>query len=177
MTSTATNPLYVETASQLGLLQTPSIPPLAAFVLDEAAPAATKRFVQRYLLIPPPPQIAQAMADLVDSLMRPNARPLPPLMVPPLGKVLSPVRAGQASANIYGDVLQSLSTAKLVLIEKDQTLPTNSLLILCEHESGLPCEKDSLAERCQNAIDTIQAVISPAFHITNQQEEHHLEPF
>ena len=171
MTSTSTNPLYVETASQLGLLQTPSIPPLVAFVLDEAAPAATKRFVQRYLLVPPPPEIAEAMATLVGSLMRPNASPLPPLMVPPLGKILSLVRAGQASANIYGDVLQCLSTAKLVL-EEEQALPINSLLSLCEHESGLPCEKDSLVERCHETIDTIQGVVSPAFHIDNQQEEY-----
>jgi hypothetical protein len=38
---TATNPLYMETASQLGLLKDPSIPLVPTYVLDEAAPAAT----------------------------------------------------------------------------------------------------------------------------------------
>jgi hypothetical protein len=172
MTTTATNPLYVETASQLGLLKTPSIPPLTAFVLDEAAPAATRRFLQRYLLIPPPPEIAKAMSELVGSQMNPYASPLPPLMVPPLGKVLSLVRAGQASANIYGDLLQSLSTAQLLLTSENESLPTNSLLALCAHESGLPCTRNSLVERCQNALDSIEAVISPAFHVANTDAAH-----
>lgn len=167
MATTATNPLYLETASQLGLLKTPTIPPLAAFVLDDAAPAATRRFLQRYLLIPPPPEIAKAMSELVASLMDPYANPLPPLVVPPLGKILSLVRAGQASANIYGDVLQSLSTAQLVLNSENAQFPTNSLLTLCAHESGLPCTRRSLSERCRKALEIIEAVISSAFHVGN----------
>jgi hypothetical protein len=165
MASTATNPLYMETASQLGLLKDPSIPSLTTYVLDEAAPAATRRFLQRYLLIPPPPKVAQAMATLVESLMDSDtAMALPPLTVPPLGKVLSLVRAGQASANIYGDLLQSLSTTLFVLHD-DQPLPIDALLVLCEHESGLAAERESLVRRCKEAMATMEAVISPAYHV------------
>jgi hypothetical protein len=130
MASTATIPLYVETTSQLGLLKDPSIPLLTTYVLDEAAPAATRRFLQRYLLIPPPPKVAQAMGTLVGSLMNSyTAMALPPLTFPPLGKVVSLVRAEQASANMYGDLLQSLLTTLFVL-QDGQPLPIDALLVL-----------------------------------------------
>eukprot|EP00980_Cylindrotheca_fusiformis_P013449 scaffold3437_cov113-Cylindrotheca_fusiformis.AAC.16 len=171
MPRTATNPLYYETASQLGLLKTPSIPQLTNFVLDDAAPASARRFLQRYLLIPPPPEIAKSMSELVGSLMDPYASPLPPLVVPPLGKVLSLVRVGQASANIYGDVLQSLSTPQLLFASENTPLPIDALLTLCAHESGLPCSRTSLVERCRKATDIIEAVVSPVFHVASADAE------
>ncbi|CAJ1966258.1 unnamed protein product [Cylindrotheca closterium] len=167
LASTATNPLYVETANQLGLLDNPSIPSLASYVLDEAAPAPTRHFLKRYLLVPPPPSIARSMSELVESLLNPYANPLPPLTVPPIGKVLSLIRAGQASANIYGELLQTLSNVELVLAEKNGGLPTAALLALCEHESGIPCSRDSLVQRCNNAVAVIESVISSIYHVTN----------
>ena len=170
MKSNATNPLYVETATQLGLLKNPSIPSLTRYILDESAPAATRRFLQRYLLVPPPPLVAQAMASLVEKLMREECS-LPPLIVTPLGKVLSLIRAGQASANIYGDLVQSLSTTIFVL-DDEKALPIDSLLVLCAHESGLPAEQISLVQRCQQAVAIIEAVINPAYHAGNIHEHH-----
>jgi hypothetical protein len=73
--------------------------------------------------------------------------------------VLSLVRAGQASANIYGNLLQSLSTTFFVL-QDDQPLLIYTLLVLCEHESGLAAESESLVRRCKEAMATMEAVIS-----------------
>ncbi|KAL3943367.1 MAG: hypothetical protein SGBAC_002570 [Bacillariaceae sp.] len=170
LASTATNPLYVETANQLGLLHNPSIPSLTSYVLDEAAPAPTRHFLKRYLLVPPPPSIASSMSELIASLLDPYANPLPPLTVPPIGKVLSLVRAGQASANIYGELLGALSIVELVLAEKNGGLPTAALLALCEHESGIPCSRDSLVQRCNDAVDVIESVISSVYHVTGSSD-------
>ena len=170
MSSTATNPLYVETAMQLGLLQSPSIPPLSNYVLDDAAPTATRRFLQRYLLVPPPPNVAQSMAQLVKALTTQDCS-LPPLTVTPLGKVLSLIRAGQASADVYGDLLQSLSAAA-TLLREDASLPIDAMLVLCRHESGLPAERDSLIERCEQASEVIEAVISTVYHAENYHHYH-----
>ncbi|KAL3915457.1 MAG: hypothetical protein SGILL_005645 [Bacillariaceae sp.] len=171
MTTAATNPLYVETATQLGLMNDKTIPSLIQFVLDGAAPIAARRFLQRYLLIPPPPTVAQSMASLVRALMSPeHAGSLPPLMVPNLGKVLSLIRAGQAGANVYGELLQSLATTTFVLQENDEEgdgddIPIQDLLHLCQHESGLPAERHSLLDRCRSAISTIEEVVSTSYHV------------
>jgi hypothetical protein len=165
-----TNPLYVETANQLGLLKDPTIPSLISNVLDDAAPALARRFLQRYLLIPPPPNVAQAMSQVVDSLLQ-NHYALPPLTVPPIGKVLSLIRVGQASATIYGDLLQSLSTTLWLLQQEKDLLPVDALLVLCQHESGLTAERDSLLERCQQATEAMEAVISPVHHVDSYDHD------
>mmetsp|Transcript_6673 Transcript_6673/g.13209 ORF Transcript_6673/g.13209 Transcript_6673/m.13209 type:complete len:1090 (+) Transcript_6673:141-3410(+) len=171
MGSTATNPLYVETATQLGLMDDKTIPSLIRHVLDDAAPASSRRFLQRYLLIPPPPTVAQSMATVVKTLMNEeNSVSLPPLTVPNLGKALILIRAGQAGANVYGELLQSLDTTKYILDiyddERDETTKefVEALLHMCQHESGLPAKRESLLARCQEAIDTIETVVSSSFH-------------
>jgi hypothetical protein len=174
---TTTNPLYVETATQLGLLKDPTIPSLIANVLDDAAPALARRFLQRYLLVPPPPHVAQAMAQVVDSLMNDNHNvALPPLTVPPIGKVLSLIRVGQASASIYGDLCKSLSTTLWLLQpqqQKQDLLPVDALLVLCQHESGLPAERDSLLKRCEEAMEAMEAVISSVHHADALYDDDH----
>ena len=95
MASTSTNPLYVETAMQIGLMDEKTIPSLVQHVLDDAAPAIIRRFLRRYLLIPPPPRVAQSMACIVNTLIDENSISLPPLTVPNLGKALILIRAGK----------------------------------------------------------------------------------
>jgi hypothetical protein len=167
--TTQTNPLYVETATQLGLLNDKTIPDLVSYLLDNNAPAATRRFLQRYLLIPPPPVVAQSMACLVSRLLQEDSPALPPLAVPPLGKVLALMRAGQASARVYGELLQTLHATGIVLqdpsFQKDEDNTIQSLMVLLEYESGLSARHELLAERCREAVEAIEAVVSPAFHV------------
>eukprot|EP00934_Nitzschia_sp_Nitz4_P009256 Nitzschia sp. Nitz4//scaffold27_size158506//76952//80746//NITZ4_002602-RA/size158506-processed-gene-0.266-mRNA-1//-1//CDS//3329545494//9246//frame0 len=165
--STHTNPLYMETATQLGLLKDPTIPSLISHVLDDAAPAPTRRFIQRYLLVPPPPEVSQALATVVRTLMDPDSSvALPPLLVPPLGKVLSLIRAGQASANIYGELLQMLDVTMYVLKQANwNSDATEALLTLCSHESGLVADRESLLERCLEAERAIESIVSHVHHV------------
>lgn len=169
MTSTSTNPLYVETATQLGLMNDKTIPSLIQYVLDDGAPLATRRFLQRYLLVPPPPDVATSMSRVVVALMSSeHSASLPPLTVPNLGKVLSLIRAGQAGANVYGELLQSLSTTGYILQDEDsEGLPISDLLHLCQHESGLPAERRSLLNRCQAAVEAIENVVSTSYHVND----------
>ena len=169
-TTAHTNPLYLETANQLGLLQDPTIPPLIGSVLDEAAPAVTRRFLKRYLLVPPPPNVAQAMASVVRCLMdeKSNSVVLPRLSVPPLGKCLSLIRAGQASAAIYGELLHTLAVTRFVVVSQDHSLPVGDLLTLCSHESGMVAEHQSLRLRCEEAMAAIEAIICPSHHVEDE---------
>ncbi len=177
MASTSTNPLYVETATQIGLMKDKTIPSLIRHVLDDAAPAATRRFLHRYMLIPPPPSVAQSMAQVVGTLIdETNTISLPPLTVPNLGKSLILIRAGQAGAGVYGELLQSLDTTMYVLEsfddEKDETMEAfvEALLHICQHESGLPAKRDSLLDRCRDAVSSIEAVVSSSYHVEEDFE-------
>ena len=88
------SPLFVETALQLGLMSDPHIPSLVHSLLTEAAPAQCRRFLRRWLLTPPSPNGADALAKIVE-FMKEEGMSLPALVVPPIGKVLSVIRAHQ----------------------------------------------------------------------------------
>ena len=76
-----------------------AIPPLIPHLLPASAPMATHRFLRRWLLTPPPPSVASAMSNLV-SFWKEEVSVLPPLTIPPIGKLLSLLRSGQASAQV-----------------------------------------------------------------------------
>nr|ACI13852.1 MutS-like protein [Toxoplasma gondii] len=77
------HPLYVSTASQLGLLR-PSgrqgntvastssfvVPPLHLAALPPGAPVTSTRFIQRLLLFPPPHAVADAVQNILRQLLR-----------------------------------------------------------------------------------------------------------
>jgi predicted GIY-YIG superfamily endonuclease len=182
MTDASTNALYLETARQVGLLpDTTAIPSLIHHALDDAAPVSTRRFLQRYLLVPPPPKVARGMSEVVGALIDPECvSSLPPLTVPNLGKVLSLIRAGQAGSNVYAELLQSLATTLYVLEENSVSdafggsgshrLPVQALLHITQHESGLVADLDSMKERCQSAIDAIESVLSTSYHVAESTE-------
>jgi hypothetical protein len=118
-TTTITRPLHLETATQLGLMADPAIPSLISSLLPDSAPASTRRYLRRWLLIPPPPEIADAMSIIVRTLIDDDNRPLPPVVLgtPSLsGKVFALIRAGQASATVYREILATLDTASEVLL-------------------------------------------------------------
>ena len=162
------NPLYVETASQLGLMKDPSIPSLMSSILPESAPAATKRFLRRWLLIPPPLEVSQSMATVVKHLKE-QGGPLPPLSVPPVGKIVSLIRAGQASAQVYGDLLAAIDSTLLSLgVLKGLHDP---FMLLLKHESGIGSTVEGLTERCELASELIEDIISPIHHVRGKVED------
>ena len=162
---TFTQPLHVETATQLGLMSDPNIPSLLQFILPESAPPATRRFMRRWLLVPPAPHIADAMSSLIGELNKCHLC-LPPLFVPPVGKFISLLRAGQASAYVYHELLACLDTTILIF----QTFGQNNdevkhdiispLMKLLEYESGIAAEQIAILNRSFEAKNVIEKVIN-----------------
>ena len=140
------SPLYAETATQLGLMTDPTIPNLISYLLPDSAPAPTRRFLRRWLLTPPPPHVADAMAVLVRALKE-DGMALPPLAVPPLGKVLSLIRAGQASAQVYREILSAMDATVAVLdaygSNSKHCDQISALSTLVQHESGIAADPAS----------------------------------
>ena len=166
-TGTQVNPLYVETATQLGLMNDKTIPPLISYLLPESAPAATRRFLRRWLLTPPPPNVADSMSTVV-KFLKDSGPALPPLTVPPIGKVLALLRAGQASAQVFSELLSALDAtiAFLDTLQNDDYEDVISpLMTLLEYESGIAADPVSLRARCVEAVDVIESVISPIHHV------------
>ncbi|GKY93031.1 hypothetical protein MPSEU_000271400 [Mayamaea pseudoterrestris] len=173
---TYTHSLHKETASQLGLMGDKAIPPLVSYLVPESAPAATRRFLRRYLLTPPPPVVAEAMRDLVSHL-KTTGSSMPPLCVPPIGKVLSLLRASQASAEIYRELIDTLQSTEAVLDslmkETEQPQVIESLMTLIEYESGMAASPISVKTRCRDASDAIANVVYasiPSNLDTNSEE-------
>ena len=160
-----TAPLYVETASQLGLLYDPTIPPLVWHLLPESAPASTRRFLRRWLLIPPPAEVAGSMADLIRELKGKDGEgtALPPLSVPPLGRVLALVRAGQASAQVFRELIWAMEATIAVLEARhrsDGVGVVAPLMVLLRHETGMAADPESLRARCHSAVCAIEEVVN-----------------
>jgi len=157
---TETHPLHLETATQLGLMSDPAIPPLISSLLPDSAPPSSRRFLRRWLLIPPPPHIADAMSLLTHTLKEENDKALPSLNAPPLtGKVISLIRAGQSSAAIYREILSALDAASEVLKLDDNIV--KPLLEILHHDTGTEVsDADSLRTRFLDAMKIIERVVS-----------------
>ncbi len=170
--TTITRPLHLETATQLGLLSDPAIPPLVSHLLPDSAPSASRRFLRRWLLVPPPPDVADAMSLLVESL-KDDGRALPVSSVnaPSLtGKVVCLIRAGQASAAVYCEILAALDAAgeALLLDGADDEGVSRSgeivapLMRVLRHDTGIADTSDSgsLRRRFLDAMRVIGSVVS-----------------
>mmetsp|Transcript_8180 Transcript_8180/g.15395 ORF Transcript_8180/g.15395 Transcript_8180/m.15395 type:complete len:1426 (-) Transcript_8180:2488-6765(-) len=160
---TYTNPLYAETASQLGLMGDPTIPPLVKYLVPDTAPNPTRRFLRRWLLTPPPPTVASSMSNLVGYLKE-ESPAMPNFEIPPIGKVLSLIRAGQASAEIFREVLVSLySTVNVIEMclqdERGEEMIL-SLINILRYESGIDASPDNLRNRCLDAAQVIEEVVN-----------------
>lgn len=155
-----TMPLHKETAIQLGLVSNPHIPDLIANLLPQSAPAATRRFLKRWLLVPPPPRIADSMRGILKYVMgQENAQP--PMYVPQVGKLVSLIRASQANSHVFQELMGTLSTTVIIIDEYSKAGVVSHLLALVEHESGMKAEELSLRSRCMDALQCIEKVVQP----------------
>lgn len=157
---TYTHPLTLETAKQLGLMEDRAIPSLVSHLVPDSAPSGTRRFLKRYLLTPPPPAVGIAMSMLVNELMS-QVRSVPSLTIPPVGKVLSLLRAGQASSQVYQELLTALKSIVTVidLFGSDSDIVI-SLMTILEYETGMAANANLLKQRCLDAIDVIEKVVT-----------------
>jgi hypothetical protein len=169
-TATITRPLHLETATQLGLMSDTAIPSLISSLLPESAPSSIRRYLRRWLLVPPPPEIADAMSVLVRTLKADDKMTLPPFMLnaPHLsGKVISLIRAGQASAAVYREILMALDAASKVLLldrgeEKDNASGiVNALMTVLRHDMGFSKSHPMvLRTKLHDAMEIIESVIN-----------------
>lgn len=155
--SGGTSPLHLETAKQLGLMGDTSIPSLVASLLPYNTPISCKRFFRRWLLVRPPPEVADAMSSLIQALIEGNrALPISQVLT---AKIIPMIRAGEASAAIYRDIISALDAA-IQLLEQDNgdgnTDITSPLIKVLEYDTGIEVESSSSLK--QSIIDAKQMI-------------------
>lgn len=84
--------------------------------------------------------------------------------------MLSLLRAGQASAQVFGELLKVLH-GTIVVLDTFEGEPQvlDSILMLIEYESGLAADAISLRKRCADAIESIENVLSPVHHVRSDR--------
>lgn len=151
-------PIYLSTATQIGLLPNPNVPDLISYLLVSQSSAHSQRFLRRWLLTPPPYRLAQEMQRLCYSLS--VARAGIPICRPiPVGKLVSMMGMRQCNVPLFRDVNDCAGAMIELLRHKDHSPLVGPLLELTRYESGLECNKDILLERGQAVLKEIQSVI------------------
>jgi len=174
----STHPLYLDTASQLGLMNDRAIPSIVKNLLPTRPPKATERFLKRMLLIPPPPAVGESMATLVSYLRQDGGPSLPPLSVPPLGKTLYMVKSGQANAQVYSELLSVMHSVTLFLeLIAEEEEVGKALMTFLAYESGLSTNTTSLKGRCHDAIKLIKGVLCHTRHSPESSADLAASPF
>lgn len=159
--------LYLSTASQIGLIDNPNVPALVPTLLPRAHAAHSKRFLQRWLLSPPPHAIADRMHSLCAALRELKAA-LPPLVALPVGKVVRLLSEKQGNAPLFHDVRGSLVAMRALLDPKGGSHSQSSyfepvvapLLDLVQYESGVHMSRDQLLCGAVEALRIIDDVVS-----------------
>lgn len=162
---TQTKPLHLETAKQLGLMNDQEIPSLVTSLLTTRAPASCKRFLRRWLLTPPPPYVAEAMEVVVKYFQATASQSLPPPSYASVGKMVTLLRAQQASAFVYEELLQALDvTLHLMKLPTSDDFPLDEFMTILEFETGIAADPISIASRSLESVSIIEDIISPIHH-------------
>ena len=163
-------PLYLETATQLGLTNDPAIPPIVANLLPATSPAAAQRFVKRMLLVPPPPSVADSMRVIVRFFRTEDGSAVPPFSVPPIGKVLLMLHSGEASAQVFGELYRAMQSLIdfIDVLDKDDTIG-KSLMTFLAYETGMSSTTETLRAGCHEAMRVIEAVVCLPHHEIDDQ--------
>ena len=136
-------PIYLSTATQIGLLPTAGIPDLPRALLPDDAPAVCAAFLRRWLLLPPRADVADAARTACVELATLRT-PLPAAQPVPVGKLVGLLLAKQANAATFLELRKLLASMHLALNTRELRTLNHALLRVVEEEAGLSVEHDHL---------------------------------
>ena len=165
-------PLYAPTAQQLGILPSAQVPDLVSYLLPaNDAPSSARDYLRRWLLRPPPYEIADQMQLLLKGLLCMN-QGLPPLRtVVSTGKMVNLVYSKQANANLFRDVAELLESVLLLLGSTDED--TTRLLVplanIVSYECGFRIDPKQLQDNTKAALEVIDNTINRESFVTEAE--------
>eukprot|EP00944_MAST-04C_sp_MAST-4C-sp1_P014602 g14602.t1 len=165
-------PLYAPTAQQLGILPSAQVPDLVSYLLPaNDAPSSARDYLRRWLLRPPPYEIADQMQLLLKGLLCMN-QGLPPLRtVVSTGKMVNLVYSKQANANLFRDVAELLESVLLLLgsTDEDTTRLLTPLANIVSYECGFRVDPKQLQDNTKAALEVIDNTINRESFVTEAE--------
>lgn len=176
------SPVYVSTARQVGLLPNDNIPQVVPFLLPSGCRAYCGKFLRKFLLSPPPYEIADRFRSVLRILTggRSESRPVPALpSVHPVsvGKVVSLLSSGQCNAATFREIectlggvqeLLDLASSRSSQGEEMVQELTAHLLALGQYESGVAIDQHLFAQGVRRTRELIRERIAVYGHHNNR---------
>jgi hypothetical protein len=170
--------IYTSTALQIGLLKNENVPNLLPFLLPRKNNnLQTSKFLRKWLLHPPPYELADHMQFLCTILSKMDS-PLPPFNPISLGKVIGLLSKLECNHALFQDIYVNMkgllymleagyeqqesskenNNMSLMQIEYASLLP--HLFSIVSYESGLPYNLNDMLHSCRKIFDTLDNVLA-----------------
>ena len=158
-TSFATDPLTMETARQLGIIEDPRFHSLLSCMLKKNEAADVKALVEDWLVAPPPQHVAQAMADLVESFSDEDFGSCPDLKSHALRRLLKQLQSDFTTTDQFKQLHAALTDTYSAICMLHSNV-YDSFLTVLDYESGLECRTvPNLSDRLSRVTEEIEAAI------------------
>jgi hypothetical protein len=153
-------PLYMTTATQIGVLPKEGIPSLPSSLLPATTPSLIRELVKKWLLWPPPPPIASRISDACSALKAPNPPPVPDFPVVSASNVCKYVNSLEAPPTVLRDVYGAAAACCLALNDHRLSVFSRNILEVTEFESGESTGGgEQLLRRCKAMSDDIEDIV------------------
>ncbi len=164
------NPLYQQTAEQIGILPRRGIPDLIEIMLPKGSPATCKHIIRNMLLNPPAIKYANSLRTAIVE-MQSNEKQLPILIVSNPVRYIKTLNKNEAHPEILKDLF---SLAEIFLIfqkNMPKTFISNALKVV-SYISSIEAEQDILINTSNKIIDILNPILpkdEDLFHLPKSE--------
>lgn len=151
------NPLYQQTAQQIGILPKRGIPDLIGLMLPKGSPATCKYIVRNILLNPPAQNYANSLRQAIGQLQL-QEQQLPTLIVSNPARYIKTLNKNEAHPEILKDLF---ILAQIFLTCKENLSPSfiNNILDVVSYISAIKAEQEVIADISNKIIDILSPIL------------------
>ncbi len=151
------NPLYQQTAEQIGILPKKGIPDLIQLMLPKGSPATCKYIVRNLLLNPPPKKYADSLRQAIVELQSSNKQ-LPTLIVSNPVRYIKTLNKNEA----HPEILKDLFCLAEIFLSCQKNLPEQFIkntLEIVSYISSIKAESIILHDTSKKIIDILSSIL------------------
>eukprot|EP00899_Mesostigma_viride_P008353 jgi/Mesvir1/17519/Mv08772-RA.2 len=150
-------PLYLSTAKEIGLLPSPGVPSLVEAMLPHDCPVAQRKYMEHYLLNPPPHGVADAVQEACALLQH---VPVPNFVCPPAQRLVQLITAKEASHMVFRELARmAADVGSLFRAGGDSRMLAELLMRPTELHTGMVVPHDVLVAKCAELQACIEALV------------------
>lgn len=171
-------PLYLATAQQMGLMHERGIPELTPSLLPKGSPLTCHEILRSFLLVPPPPKIAQSLRRTLSSLGKAT---LPPFIIGQTSQYVKTLQRGECSPDTLRDL--QVMASHFLKCESDRGRESAGLveampeiLQIVSYLSYLPADQRTLRQSCLYIQKRLAEVLPQVDDLANAPESEWISP-